>query len=165
MALFGYAINGNFSPELITEIHPIFKDWLVFKILMNLAILFVVVNMIVSIPTLQLPARDQLVRSLNLNPKNILSYTSMTILMLLSSSFTAMVFTNIISVLSVVGGFTSCFILVYFPGFSNAVLHLRKGNKTRAYVIIAGTIFWAIVAFASCILGTLEQFGLVTLSV
>lgn len=162
VAILGYAVNGDLSPQLITQIPPLYTGWILFKITMNIAILLVVIHMWAATPTLQLPARDQLIRTFQLDPENKLTHVCVTLGLLFSSSITAMFFTDIIAVLSVVGGFTSCFFLVVFPGFTNASLHLKK-NKKRAYAVIVGTCFFAVLCILSCVLGALDQFGIIEL--
>lgn len=162
MALFGYSISGEASPQLVTEIPPLYRDWLLFRVTMNIAILLVSLHMIVSIPTLQLPARDQLIHLSGLNPDKNVAHVTASLSLVLLSAITAMVFTNLINILSCVGGFTSCFFIILFPGLSNAKVNFQT-NKARAIVTVIGTVVLTIFSFLSVALGALDEFGVIKL--
>jgi Transmembrane amino acid transporter protein len=160
--ILGYCIGGNQTPSLITEIKPLDSDWLIFKILMNAAVILIIVNMYVSIPMQQVPVRDMIIRFLKLKKENPLVLYPASMIFLSASALTAMVLTNIISILSIMGGFCSCFIVVFFPGMSYGLLSLPH-SKCRAIFVLTVTLCITAVGLTSCLLVALRTLGLINL--
>lgn len=159
----GYAIAGNRVPQLLTEIRPTHSAWVFFDISMNLAVILVAVNMYFTIPIQQIPPRDIILkRVLKASPDNKLAHRSVSVLFLAFSSIVATVFTDITNILSLIGSFCCCFIVVIYPGLCYAKL-IKNESRSTYYVVMAETIVISLVSFVSCIVVTLDSLGIYTL--
>lgn len=161
-AIMGYTICGENTPDLITQIEPISSSWLLYKVLMNAAVILVVINMYVSVPMQQVPVRDMIIRFLKLDKENNLVLYPASFLFLSAAAMTALVLTNIISILSILGGFCSCFVVVFFPGMSYGLICL-KTSKAWGIGILAVTLSITAVGLTSCLLVALETLKVITL--
>lgn len=149
-------------PQLMTEIRPLSPNWLPFEILMNFGVVLIIFNMLISITIQQSPGRDMLKLLFKVEKESQFSHYLISIGLLVVSACTAMVLKDIISILSILGGFSSCFVVIFYPGFCYGLL-LYKKNKLRAILLLTVTLLFTLAGFSSVMATTLDSFGLIHL--
>lgn len=148
-ALFGYMICGEDTPELITQI-PNIKPGRI-NYLINLAVGILIVNLFFAIPLIIPAGRNMTMEifkiPLDNRPVAIGISIFYQVLLLILAAF----FRSVINLLSILGGFCGCFVVIFFPGISYAILNWHK-NRTTALFVASYSLFFTMIGLINAII-------------
>lgn len=142
---------------MITQIPTLEKNWRPFDISMSLAICLIVIHLFFNNPVQLLAGRKVLIVS---KEESLYWRCVFSLLYLGLVGVLASFFSNIVVVFSIMGGFISSLVSLFFPMVCHGSL-VYKREKRKAQFIIACGFFWVFIGWTAALLGILSTFKII----